>query len=100
MMQQPQTYQSPYPQQYPTAPQPYYAPPAGPKFNIGILAGIGLILAAVGFMIIGGVYFWEVNAKSGDYKTMLNMWGTGWVLVGIGLILMAVVEFVKGMKKA
>lgn len=103
MMQQPQPqpYPTQYPQQYQTAPQPYYAPPAGPKFNFGILVAIGLIIAAVGFMIMGAVYFWQVNIKSSDdYKTVLNLMGTAWVLVAVGVILVAVVEFVKGMKKA
>jgi len=59
-----------------------------------------MILAAVGFMITGGMYFWEVNAKGDDYKTILNIWGICWILVGIGFILMAIAEFVKGMRKA
>lgn len=99
--QQPQPYPAPYPQQYPAAPQPYYAPPAGPKFNIGIIVAIGLIIAAVGLMIVGGSYFMQTNIKTNDeYKTALNLLGAGWVLAGIGVILVALVEFIKAMKKA
>jgi uncharacterized membrane protein YbhN (UPF0104 family) len=92
--------EQPYPSNYPLAQPPavYYARPV----DLGVLKAICFVLLSVGFFLTSGAYLYMAGDRTFnfDYRTIYYLEASGWLLGGIGIILVSVAEFHNVHKKS